>query len=309
MPDSSSNPSESLKSSKHTFSQHLRLVLCIAGKVATLHALAHRYTQRLSVEDAQGEDVENAEAELNAEQARVRNLMGVTVRNATKWLQDLCEHLEVDMANLPDDPALDTSMRGALKEEGQDGIESTIAFELVLVALGLVKVEDKAVEGNTQREKASAEAQALQEGLLDYTSLSRSLVMRTMEVLGVQNETVEQAEKAIAQFLYFQMQAKEEESGIAPSGDSESGWSSATTEIKQKEARRGSAFKWAATGAGFVLGGVAIGLTGGLAAPVIAPLLAGGLGIAAFSGAGGAILIGTLLGLGGGQSRVILTPT
>lgn len=51
-----------------------------------------------------------------------------------------------------------------------------------------------------------------------------------------------------------------------------------------------------------VLGGVAIGLTGGLAAPLIAPLLVtlsgGALGFLA--SAGGAVVIGTLFGIAGG---------
>lgn len=38
----------------------------------------------------------------------------------------------------------------------------------------------------------------------------------------------------------------------------------------------------------------------GLAAPALAPLLAGTLGLTFFGTAGGAVLIGTLLGLGGG---------
>ncbi|GAA95367.1 hypothetical protein E5Q_02023.2 [Mixia osmundae IAM 14324] len=75
------------------------------------------------------------------------------------------------------------------------------------------------------------------------------------------------------------------------------------TSRKAIEKRKTSkAWKWAATGAGLVVGGVAIGLTGGLAAPVLAPLLvgasAGTLGFLATSG--GAILLGTLFGVAGG---------
>ena len=48
-------------------------------------------------------------------------------------------------------------------------------------------------------------------------------------------------------------------------------------------------------------------LSPGLAAPALAPVLAGTFGIAAFGGASGAVLIGTLLGLGGGKFPIPLS--
>ncbi len=47
-------------------------------------------------------------------------------------------------------------------------------------------------------------------------------------------------------------------------------------------------------------GGVLIGLTGGLAAPVVAPALVGLTGFSFLATTGGIVLMGTLLGLGGG---------
>lgn len=52
----------------------------------------------------------------------------------------------------------------------------------------------------------------------------------------------------------------------------------------------------------FIAGGVALGLTGGLAAPLLAPLLvtASGGALAFLGTSGGVILIGSLFGLAGG---------
>lgn len=254
MSPNDSTPTESLKSQVDTFSPHLRLLICIGAKVATLHALAGRYTQKLSLTDVdtEGERSQSAEDELNEEQARVKSLMHITVQNATRWLQIVCTHMEVDMGNLPDDPALDTSLKEGLEREK----EFDIAFELVLVSLGLAARDVKEQETITKKEKYDKSP------ALEYTALERSLTMRAVGVLGIAEEVVESAEKAIAQFLYFEMREKEKEEagkGISSKGE----WDEATQAYKQENEKKNSTLKWAATGAGFVLGGVAIGLTGG----------------------------------------------
>ncbi|KWU43399.1 DUF726-domain-containing protein [Rhodotorula sp. JG-1b] len=141
---------------------------------------------------------------------------------------------------------------------------------------------------------------------LNYTALSRSLLVRTLTFLSIPESLLTDVEHTIAQFLFFQLQERNQNSSDSTAARQETdkardrvGWDSAAKEYRERAAKKGNALKWAATGAGFVLGGVAIGLTGGLAAPAIAAGL-GTFGIATFSGAGGAVLIGTLLGLGGG---------
>ncbi|GAA5865152.1 hypothetical protein JCM3774_002150 [Rhodotorula dairenensis] len=140
---------------------------------------------------------------------------------------------------------------------------------------------------------------------LNYTALSRSLVVRTLAVLWIPESVLSDIEHTIAQFLFFQLQERDHaaaggaEAQVEAAREAQVGWDSAAKESRDRAAKKGNALKWAATGAGFVLGGVAIGLTGGFAAPAIAAGL-GTFGIATFSGAGGAVLIGTLLGLGGG---------
>lgn len=254
MSPSEPTSNESLKSQVDTFSPHLKLLIAIAAKVATLHALAGRYTQKLSLQDVdlEGKDGEKeAQEELDIEQARVKNLMARTIQNSLRWLQIVCTHLEVDMKSLPDDPALDTSLKEGLNKER----DFDIAFELVLVSLGLAARDAKEQEVLTEKEDKNKSAPAL-----EYTALERSLTMRAVGVLGIDEGVVESAEKAIAQFLYFKMKEKEKD-GRRVSSKGE--WDEATQAYKEENKNKNSTLKWAATGAGFVLGGVAIGLTGG----------------------------------------------
>ncbi len=70
--------------------------------------------------------------------------------------------------------------------------------------------------------------------------------------------------------------------------------------VVQREREKVSWGKWAAMGGGFIAGGLVIGLTGGLAAPLIAPALVGLTGVSFLATSGGIIMLGTLFGLGGG---------
>ncbi|KPV71554.1 uncharacterized protein RHOBADRAFT_56590 [Rhodotorula graminis WP1] len=214
--------------------------------------------------------------------------------------------------------------------------EWEVVYELVLVSLGLVGAGQQAAEPDKDAKATKVGAASLVGGLfgsssssssssspsakssaprepskpppLNYTALSRALVVSTADVLGISSHVVADVERAISQTLFFQFQQQsdaDQRKVDDPTGSSGGvggggrGWDDAAREYRDKAAKKGNALKWAATGAGVVLGGVAIGLTGGLAAPAIAAGL-GTFGISAFSGAGGAVLIGTLLGLGGG---------
>lgn len=285
-------------------------------------------------------DTASAQRALDAEQTRVQHLLRATVADATAWLVVVCAHLGVDLAQLPEEPdartrlpeALDVDAGGAGEGEGREQREWDVVFELVLVSLGLVGAGQQAAEpdqdskatkvgaslvgglfgsssfSSSSPKKASAPKEQQQPPPLNYTALSRALVVSTADVLGISSTVVADVERAISQALFFQFQQQSEadqrkvDAPARPSGGGGGGgrrWDDAAREYRDRAAKKGNALKWAATGAGVVLGGVAIGLTGGLAAPAIAAGL-GTFGITAFSGAGGAVLIGTLLGLGGG---------
>ena len=254
MTSSSSAPTSSLHSQLDSFDSHTRLLICIAAKLATLHALAGRYTQKLSLHDTthSSERTESAEEELNAEQSRVQHLAAVTTQNSIRWLQIVCTHFGVEMANLPDDPAPETKLKtGMAKDRDFD-----VAYELVLLSLGLAARDAKEQEAVLKKSKDDKSL------ALEYTALDRSLTMKAVGVLGLSEQSVEDAEKAIAQLLYFEMKDKEKEGNEKESGGKRE-WDEATKAYKEKGKTSNSAMKWAATGAGFVLGGVAIGLTGG----------------------------------------------
>ena len=105
---------------------------------------------------------------------------------------------------------------------------------------------------------------------LNYTALSRSLLVRTLTFLSIPESLLTDVEHTIAQFLFFQLQERNQNSSDSTAARQETdkardrvGWDSAAKEYRERAAKKGNALKWAATGAGFVLGGVAIGLTGG----------------------------------------------
>ncbi|GAA6025164.1 hypothetical protein JCM11491_000714, partial [Sporobolomyces phaffii] len=354
---------EQLESRVGSLDPGVKLFVAIAAKVSTLHALAGRYTQHLTLDDlspppsvpstpnpadstsvsgapgatpsSHRRDTASAQRELDAEQERVKHLMKETISHATNWLVLVCRHLEIDLATLPESPDSEMRMPEALAPQGddkaldeaerrklRDQLEFDVVWELCLVSLGLVgtgkQVGEPAAKDAQQKQSVSSKVGGLFSTSkpssdssaptgkdvpppLNYTSLSRSLVICAAEILAIPEKTVLDVERAIAQFLYFQLQAQGGEDKAAEGNAME--WDEAAQEYRQKQAKKGNALKWAATGAGFVLGGVAIGLTGGLAAPALAPVLAGTFGIAAFGGAGGAVLIGTLLGLGGDETH------
>lgn len=332
---------EQLESKVGSIEPGVKLFVAIAAKVSTLHALAGRYTQHLTLDDlspppstpstpiasdsnldsaspsasstSNSRDTASRQRELDAEQERVKYLMKETISQATHWLVLVCRHFEVDLATLPDSPDSKLRLPDALDPQGADKEldeaerrkrrqqnEFDVVWELCLVSLGLVgtgkQVGEPAAKDESTQRSVSSKVGGLFSGNskpssdrptkeapppLNYTALSRSLVVCAAEILGIPEKTVLDVERAIAQFLYFQLQAQGGEEKAAEGNALE--WDEAAQDYRQKQAKKGNALKWAATGAGFVLGGVAIGLTGGLAAPALAPVLAGTFGIAAFS--------------------------
>lgn len=222
--------------------------------------------------------------------------MKETVAQATHWLVLVCRHFEIDLATLPDSPDSKMHLPDALspqkgeqalsedeERKRRDQAEFDVIWELCLVSLGLVGTgkqagEPAAKEESTQKSmsskvgglfsssKPSSETSASSSTKetpppLNYTALSRSLVICAAEILDIPEKTVLDVERAIAQFLYFQLQAQGGEKKAEEAGTGE--WDEAAQDYRSKQAKKGNALKWAATGAGFVLGGVAIGLTGG----------------------------------------------
>ncbi|GAA5899765.1 uncharacterized protein JCM6883_005982 [Sporobolomyces salmoneus] len=314
---------EQLESKVGSIDPGVKLFVAIAAKVSTLHALAGRYTQHLTIDDLsppsstpgtpdsssptfetvspaalptnKERDVASAQRELDAEQERVKDLMKETIAQATHWLVLVCKHFEVDLATLPESPdsnmklpeALDASTREekeldeAERRKRRQQAEFDVVWELCLVSLGLVGTGKQAGEpaakaGDASQASISSKVGGIFGGSkqttetsskdtpppLNYTALSRSLVVCAAEILGISEKTVLDVERAIAQFLYFQLQAQGGEEKAKEGGTME--WDEAAQDYRAKQAKKGNALKWAATGAGFIAGGLAIGLTGEL---------------------------------------------
>uniref|UniRef100_A0A0K3CLF1 BY PROTMAP: gi/814541766/emb/CEQ40992.1/ SPOSA6832_02659 [Sporidiobolus salmonicolor] n=1 Tax=Rhodotorula toruloides TaxID=5286 RepID=A0A0K3CLF1_RHOTO len=327
---------DQLESHVATFDPGLKLFVAIAAKISTLHALAGRYTQHLTLEDLSPPSTPPAESpspsgsstpssssqrtpphgpkpwdtllaqrQLDAEQERVKVLMKATIAQSVHWLTLVCAHFEVEMAQLPEEPGEGTRLETVLddgpahvgekvekEEEGEEErrrrrekLEWEVVWELVLVSLGLVSAGQQAEEPDQKKKSGGVNAAAAKVGglfsssssketpakpddkgalpPLNYTALSRSLVICTADILGIPSQTVQDVEHTIAQFLYFQLQAANEEDKKAGEKKGDVEWDEAAKEYREKAARKNSTLKWAATGAGFILGGVAIGLTGG----------------------------------------------
>lgn len=117
---------------------------------------------------------------------------------------------------------------------------------------------------------------------LHYTPATRALLWYSLSLLQIPHEHLLAAEDHVSQGIYTELKNAEMK---------------AKSEAARKEQEEGWGGKWgrlAATVGGVIIGGVAIGMTGGLAAPALLPLLP-------FLTAGSApIVLGTLFGLTGG---------
>lgn len=180
-----------------------------------------------------------------------------------------------------------------------------ILHDILMLSLHLPppSKNDTAHPENTKQAKEKAPENA---GV--YTALARYLVFTFAQILNIPNVTVYDAEKAMAQQLYFVFEETkkaeaEQDAGGDPASrvDSDRMKLASQGAIAERE-KKNSTWKWAATGAGFIAGGVLLGVTGGLAAPLLAPLLvtATGGALSFLATSGGAVLLGTMFGLTGG---------
>lgn len=118
---------------------------------------------------------------------------------------------------------------------------------------------------------------------LYYTASERAFLSRTLQLLDIPYKDLLSAEDHVAQGLYRELKSREVDQKKTD-----------TARISQEEGWGGYWGRMAATAAGVIVGSVAIGLTSGLAAPALLPLLP-------FLSAGSApVVLGTLFGLTGG---------
>lgn len=201
----------------------------------------------------------------------------------TAWIGQLCKLLDLDRQQLP--PTVDSKTVSESAEdqkaEWSEAQVERIAGILVEASLAAHREDTSATKSNKEEEKQ-----------LRYTPLARALSHRTLSILGLPaKDLLPPAENTLSRSLFTALKAAEED-------DTKKKVES--TREKHSQGWGGSLGRKLATGAGVVAGGVLIGVTGGLAAPAIAALLAP-LGIGGLLAGGAApVVLGTLFGVGGG---------
>ncbi|OCF30723.1 hypothetical protein I317_02546 [Kwoniella heveanensis CBS 569] len=199
---------------------------------------------------------------------------------SSQWLKSVCKLLSFDQGRLPTSIDVESVKRSA-DEQRDEWSED----EILRIAGVLIEASLAADDTDIKKKKD-------EEGALKYTPIARALSYRTLELLGLPaRELVPQAEKNLSNTLFHALKAaaeKENQEKVEKARAAQSqGWG-------------GSLGRHLATGAGVVAGGVLIGVTGGLAAPAIAAVLAP-LGIGGILSASAApVVLGTLFGVGGG---------
>ncbi|OAV89324.1 hypothetical protein PTTG_07422 [Puccinia triticina 1-1 BBBD Race 1] len=251
---------------------------------------------------ARSEEEKEEQEEIAAEKAEEQDerthqeWLSARKKGCEEWLKFVLESMKVDPACLPERPQ--ESDLKELSKEMPSSMHVEVIHDLVILSLS-------ASHDSTRADGTSATEN------LSYSALDRQLIFQVAQGLGIEPTIVYGAEKLVAQELFFILQHTEQVSKEGVMDGEDDGEASTTPESKltktSKAAIRAAAGKkkwlrYLGAGAGVIVGGVAIGLTGGLAAPVLAPFLVGlsggALGFLATSG--GAILIGTLFGLAGG---------
>jgi hypothetical protein len=126
---------------------------------------------------------------------------------------------------------------------------------------------------------------------LRYTPLHRTFAHRTLSLLSISpGHYLSLAEARLGATLFSALKSASDAQSKAVE----------STRAKHAEGWGGSFGRKLATGAGVIAGGVLLGVTGGLAAPAIAAVLAP-LGVGSILTAGAApVVLGTLFGVGGG---------
>ncbi|OXG34174.1 hypothetical protein C367_00782 [Cryptococcus neoformans Ze90-1] len=201
-------------------------------------------------------------------------------QNSTSWLQSVCKLLSFDIANLPPSIEPENVKTAAGDQRGEWSEQEVTRISGVLVEASIaMEAQENVKKGN--RDEA-----------LKYSPIARALSYHTLELLGLPaKELVPQAEKNLSNTLFKALLAASEK-------DQQEKVES--TRAAHSQGWGGALGRHLATGAGVVAGGVLLGVTGGLAAPAIAAVLAP-LGIGTVLSASAApVVLGTLFGVGGG---------
>ncbi|QRV99001.1 membrane protein [Ceratobasidium sp. AG-Ba] len=195
---------------------------------------------------------------------------------ASAWFQDVCAHLAIHPQNLPPEPSLEdaTTLSAVLRPDQRDSVVSAL---LTATIMPNSKAKEDINNQSSQLKAAETAAKAF-----GYSAGSRAVLIRTLELMSIPTINLLEVEKNLGRDLFHQLREEEmKEKSEAARKEQEHGWG-------------GKWGRWVATGGGVILGGVAIGLTGGLAAPALVPLLP------FLTASTAPIVLGSLFGIAGG---------
>ncbi|KAI9304203.1 hypothetical protein BJ944DRAFT_256404 [Cunninghamella echinulata] len=134
-----------------------------------------------------------------------------------------------------------------------------------------------------------------------YDARARHFLYLLTKAIGLEGEELMQVERSLGQQLYFTLQEQTKKDGNHDHTSEGGGISALMNDSAQKTMEetnnKKKLYRWLATGAGFAVGGGLIALTGGLAAPLLAPILVGITGATFFASAAGVVLVTSLFGL------------
>ncbi|KAG8685883.1 hypothetical protein FRC09_014482, partial [Ceratobasidium sp. 395] len=240
-------------------SDELRFTIALVSRIATLNPPS---TLRTSTDDQGGNDVESS--------------VYWWKPAANAWFQDVCDHLGIDPRNLPPDPSLQDAepLSGTVLPNDHPLIASALLTATV--------VPSPKTKERMDKQPSEAKASETVAKAFGYSAAERAVLAYTLQLLSIPISRLLEVEKTLGRDLFEELKEAEmkEKSEVARK-EQEHGWG-------------GKWGRWAATGGGVILGGVAIGLTGGLAAPALVPLLP------FLSASTAPIVLGSLFGIAGG---------
>lgn len=229
-------------------------------------------------------------------------------QTAQQWLTNVKRVIKMDKSGLPNTVSAEKVKENAAGQfEGMDEETKKTEWENVIRTLIIASIFAPPAEGEKVKSvsapkevtgtAASGAATNQSEGetrevpTLSYTPIARALIHRTLSLLSIPTNYLLIIEKELSESLFSTLQKVSE----AQNQDE-----LAKAREKQAEGWGGKTGRWLATGAGVIAGGVAIGITGGLAAPAIAALIPGFMTFGLLTTATAPVVLGSIFGVTAG---------
>lgn len=221
-------------------------------------------------------------------------------RVGAQWTESVCSILELNVERIPRSVLGEQARMAAashwegMGEEERSKEMHDIAQILVLASIFMPPTEDEAVTKVElpEEQKRKTNAKESKAPSLSYTPAARALVFTVLDLLAIPPVPhLSEAELKLSRSLFSTLQAVSDHA----------------KDEEVEKTRQASAEGWGgklgrniATGVGVAVGGIAIGLTGGLAAPAIAALIPGFMTFGLLTTATAPVVLGSVFGLTAG---------